>query len=201
MGVVLPIGLLLLFAVGYIGRALLERQTMISAARYAAREAALAATRSPVDKATGAGVIRQATGAGERGRHVSAAAQGRNAEAAAPPWEPVTGAHLSQLKPRPMGAYGLGFVADHSENVEGTTMHFGLGFVLYGARAKERLTFLEPVRKATAGASRVNANPARGLQSPLEVGASAYMPGEMPVHHPTVGILETNSWIKAILEE
>ncbi len=201
MAVVIPVGLLLLLAVGYIGRALLERQNMLAAARYAAREAALSAMRSPIAKYMGSGVAMQATGAGDRSRAVSEAMPGRGVESAPPRWEPITGAHLTALRPRPMGAYGMGFVAEGSETVDGKTMKFGIGFVLYGARAKERLTFLEPVRKAAAGASRANAGPAKGLQAPLEVSASAYMPGELPVHHPVVGLLEINPWIKDILEE
>lgn len=201
MAVVIPVGLLLLLAVGYIGRAMLERQNMVAAARYAAREASLAAMRGPAAKFAGSGVIQQATGAGVRSRAVSEAMPGRNAVSAPPRWEPVTGAHLAQLQPRPLGAYGLGFVAQGSQNVEGKSYKFGIGFVLYGARAKERLTFLEPIRKAASGASRANATPARGLQSPLEVSAAAYMPGELPVHHPVVGLLQINPWIKEILEE
>lgn len=201
MAVVLPVGLLLLLAVGYIGRAMLERQSMMAAARYAAREASLAATRGPAAKYTGAGVVQQATGAGERSRAVAEALPGRGAESAPPRWEPITGVHLSQLQPRPLGPYGLGFVAQGNQTVEGKSYKFGIGFVLYGARAKERLSFLEPVRKAASGASRANANPARGLQAPLEVSASAYMPGELPVRHPVVGLLDVNPWIREILEE
>lgn len=57
------------------------------------------------------------------------------------------------------------------------------------------------MRKATYGASQANPKPARGLAAPLEISASAYMPGELPVHHPQVGLVEINPWIKDILEE
>ena len=201
MAVVIPVGLLLLFAVGYIGRAMLERQSMVAAARYAAREASLAAMRGGALKYSGAGVVQQAAGGGERSRAVSEALPGRNAQSSPPRWEPITGAHLAQLQPRPVGGYGLGFVAQGSETVDGKSMKFGIGFMLYGARATERLNFLEPIRKAAAGASKANASPARGIQAPLEVAGSAYMPGELPVRHPVVGLLDINPWIKEILEE
>ncbi|MBM3276153.1 MAG: hypothetical protein FJZ00_13450 [Candidatus Sericytochromatia bacterium] len=189
-------------AVGYIGRALLERQTLMAAARHAAREASLAATRSPLDKATGAGIVQQAGTAGARVAAISAAAQGRPAESAPPRWEPITGAHMSQLKFRPVGQYGLAMVAEKSETVDGLSMKFGIGLVLYGARAKERLGFLEPVRKATQGASQANPQPARGLTAPLEISASAYMPGELPAKSPAgIGLIELNPWIKKVLEE
>ena len=200
--VVLPVGLLLLMAVGYIGRALLERQTLMGAARYAARESALAATRTPLDKATGLGVVKQASTGGDRGTHISAAAAGRPAESAAPRWEPITGAQMTQLKFRPIGPYGLGMVAEHTETVDGLCMKFGIGMVFYGARAKERLGFLEPVRKVTAGASQANPTPARGLSAPLEISAAAYMPGELPARSPAgIGLIEINPWIKKVLEE
>jgi len=201
MAFVLPVGVLLLFAVGYLGRALLERQTLVGAARYAAREAALDATRSPISKASGAGIIAQAASGGNRARNVQSAAKGRPAESAPPRWEAVTGAQLNQLRPMPLGPYGMAFVATKKTSVgSGKPLQFGIGFMLYGARAKERLGFLEPVRKATYGASQANPKPARGLAAPLEISASAYMPGELSLHG-QYGLLEINPWIKQILEE
>ncbi len=201
MAFVLPVGLLLLLAVGYLGRALLERQTLVAAARYAAREASLGAMHSPADKASGKGVLHQTLTAGDRTTHIRSAAKGRPAESAPPRWEPVTGAVLTRLQPRPLGPYGMAFVAQHSQTMgTGKPLKFGIGFVLYGARAKERLAFLETVRKATDAASKANPKPARGLSAPLEISASAYMPGELPLHG-EVGLLEINPWIKDILEE
>ena len=199
MAVILPIGLLLLLAVGYIGRALIERQAMFGAARFAAREAALDAMRSPGAKASGAGVAAQSAAGGNRAKNAQEAS-GRAVDSVAPLWEPVTGIVRSQLQPVPLGPYGMAFMARKSASVGGTSVHFGIGFVLYGAKVKERLTFLEPARKAVSGASKMNANPTRGLAAPLEVSGSAYMPGELPVHGP-VGLVMANDWIKKILEE
>jgi hypothetical protein len=199
MAVIIPLGLLLLLAVGYIGRALIERQGILAAARQAAREASMAATRSPLDKATGAGVVKQASTAGERAANASAA-MGKQVESVPPAWGGALETQQSRLQPIPLGPYGMGYAAEHSEVVDGQSMKFKLGFVLYGARIKERLAFLEPARKQTAAASKLLPNPAPGLGAPLEVSGAAFMPGEVPLHHPQIGLVESNDWIRQILE-
>lgn len=198
--ILIPLGLLLLLAVGYLGRGLIESQNMLMAARYAAREAALDAMSSPAYKFSGAGVLRETTTSGNRGQ--SAADAARTQVSVSPPdWTRVLDVPTTQLKPVPLGPYGVAYLAQSHQTVANHSVTFALGFVLYGAKVNERLGFLEPVRQQLVGAARYYGQPGPTLMAPLVVSGTAFMPGEVPVHHPVVGLLETNSWIGAILKQ
>ncbi|MBI6545874.1 MAG: pilus assembly protein [Cyanobacteria bacterium NC_groundwater_1444_Ag_S-0.65um_54_12] len=199
LAIALPIGLLLLLGIGYLGRAMLAQQNVLVAARYAAREAALAALLSSADKFTGKGVELQSATAGARSKAASAAA-GHPVETVTPDWQRIVGVSTAPLKALPVGPYGMAFVAKHDETVEGQPMHFGIGFMLYGTKVKQRLTMLEPIRRQAAAVARGSSYPEPGLAAPLEVSGTVFMPGEAPVRHPLVGMLDTNHWIKDILE-
>jgi hypothetical protein len=199
MAVVLPVGVLLLLMVGYMGKGLLERQQVVMAARHAARTVAHQAMASTVGKVSGAGVVQASVGLA--GRDAAVRELLPEGMAAQPDWAAaVGGTPTSRLRPRPLGAGAMGYVATHVEQVEGRAMTFGLGFVLYGAKADSRLRILEPVRKQAQGVARQVGKPPSALAAPLTVSAQAFMPGELPVHHPQVGLVESNRWIRDIVE-
>ncbi len=198
--IVVPLGLLLLLAVGYLGRGLIERQRMLMVARVAARQAAMDATRGPVNKFTGAGVLQAATLASAYDPAAKAAAGSQvQVQVSAPGWGWVTRVPTQQLHPLPLGPYAMAFTARSSRLVDGRTAQFSLGFVLYGAKVSEKLSLLETTRKNLESASRTYGAPPSVLGAPLTVSGSAFMPGEAPAHLPGVGILETNSWIYDIV--
>ena len=200
MAIVLPVGVLLLLAMGYLGKGLLERQQVLMAARHAARSAADLAMAGAAEKMTGAGVLRQGAGMGNRADAVREILP--EGKVAAPDWPSAVGrTALAKVHPVPLGSGAMGFMASHPESVEGRTMTFGLGFVLYGAKAESRLRVLEPVRKQAQGVSRQVGKPPSGLAAPLTVSGEAFMPGELPVHHPQVGLLENNRWIAEVVSE
>lgn len=199
MAVVLPVGVLLLLLVGYMGKGLLERQQVVMAARHAARSVAHQALAPTVAKVTGAGVVQASVGLAGRSAAVKELLP--EGTAAQPDWgQAVAGTATSRLRPRPLGAGAMGYMATHVQQVEGRAMTFGLGFVLYGAKADSRLRLLEPVRKQAQGVARQVGKPPSLLAAPLTVSAQAFMPGELPVHHPQVGLLENNRWIRDIVE-
>ncbi|MEB3298575.1 MAG: TadE/TadG family type IV pilus assembly protein [Candidatus Sericytochromatia bacterium] len=199
MAIVLPVGVLLLLVVGYLGKGLLERQQVVMAARHAARTAAHQAMAGSAAKITGAGVLQSATGMAGR----TAAVRDLIPEgmAKAPDWSSaVAGTATTHLRPRPLGPGAMGYVATQVQQVEGRAMTFGLGFILYGAKAESRMRLLEPLRRQVQGVARQVGRPPSGLAAPLAVSAQAFMPGELPVHHPQVGLLEQNRWIREIVE-
>ena len=196
----IPLGLLLLLAVGYLGRGLLESQRMLMVARVAARQAAMDTTRGPVNKFTGAGVLQAAALESAYDPAARAAAGSQvQVQVGAPSWGWVTRVPTRQLHPLPLGPYAMAFTTRSAQVVDGRNVQFSLGFVLYGAKVSEKLSLLEPTRKHLVSASRAYGAPPAGLGAPLTVSGSAYMPGEAPAHLPGVGILETNPWIYNIV--
>ncbi|MBU6429320.1 MAG: pilus assembly protein [Cyanobacteria bacterium REEB65] len=204
--IVLPLGLLLLLTVGYLGRGLIERQDMLIAARYAAREAALGAMRTNLDKLGGAEVIHEAMTAAVRDQAAQQATQ-RPVQVSPPDWNEVMAVGKQQLQPAfPSGPYGMAFLArSPPQTLPGlaTPVRFGLGFMLYGAKVSERVSFLEPVRKQTNAVASHYSHQGGPLLNPLVVSGTAFMPSEAPIHCAgpagSIGLLESNQWIWQII--
>lgn len=191
---VLPIVATILLLVAYFGKAMVDRQNLLIAARTGARERAIASLADKADVLAGKGVMTQGNGGG-RANDLSQQLM-KNSECVAPALKIIPS---SKLKPIPVGSHATAYVAEQTLTADagGTTFPIkaGVGFILYSQKVTAPVAGIEPLGKSL---NRLWG----GRFAGINVSAQASMPGGLPAHHPmNVGVLELNSWIGDILND
>lgn len=201
-GLLLPLLVFMLVAVGFLGLAIYERQNVLIAARFAAREASMnAMARGKADILLGAGVLRESTAANLRktyARQVLGAK--RELAVNAPEWRYESDVRHQKLsRTVALGPYGRAYVAKNP------TGEFGLGFVMYGQSLTSKSGWLNAMGAGLNESSGLVSDRPKRLWDGPGVRAEGYMPGELPIHGKGVGgdigLMELNPWIKRILSE
>lgn len=200
-GLLLPLLVFMLLAVAFIGFGIYERQNVLIASRFAAREASINAMAGGVnDKLMGVGVLKEAANGAERATYARKVLGGARAvDAAAPTWRYESVASRKHLTTAmPLGTFARAYVA------KDPTGKFGIGFVMYGQRITSKAGWFESVGTGVNEGSKLVTGKSGKIWDGLGVRAEAYMPGELSVRMPIgakVGLVDLNPWIKEILEE
>jgi len=199
VAIALPILLFILLAVAFLGQGVLERQQALTAARYAAREAAMLATaRGLRDKLAGEGLVQMArSGSKVQPAAAKALGAGRAVTIEAPGWSFEPDVRRQALgKVTPLGRHGHVYTARSGDG------RFGVGFVLLGERVVSRPALLDWLGRGVNEGSQLLTGRRGSLWKGPGLAAEAYMPGELPVRGAgNQGLMELNPWIRQILEE
>jgi hypothetical protein len=195
-GLLIPLLVFMLIAVGFMGFAIYERENVIIAARFAAREASIDATNGGInDKLYGAGVLKAASSAQDRVASARKVLGGkRKVDATVPTWRYEAAAHGQKLNQVvPLGNFAHAYVAKNGQ--------MGIGFIMYGQRITSKGPWLDALGKGLNDGSHMLTGRSNKLWDGLGVRAEAYMPGELPVHTQgaKVGVVDLNPWITQIL--
>lgn len=201
-GLLMPLLVFMLIAVGFLGFAIYERQNVLIAARFAAREASMnAMAKGKADILLGSGVLWESTSTDQRRAYARQVLGGkRDVAVNAPEWSFEGSVKHSNLsKTVIMGPYGRAYVAKNP------TGEFGLGFVMYGQRLTSKSGWLNALGSGLNESSGLVSDRPKRLWGGLGVRAEGYMPGELPIHGKgpggDIGLMELNPWIKRILSE
>jgi hypothetical protein len=200
-GLLLPLLVFMLLAVAFIGFGIYERQNVLIASRFAAREASIDATAGGInDKLMGVGILKEAANGAQRAKYAQKVlGDARKVDAAPPTWRYESVASRNVMKEAtPLGLYARAYTA------KDPTGKFGIGFVMYGQRITSKAGWFESVGTGVNEGSKLVTGKSGKIWDGLGVRAEAYMPGELPVRMPVgakVGLVDLNPWIKEILEE
>ncbi|MNX75609.1 hypothetical protein D3C86_1070910 [compost metagenome] len=200
-GLLLPLLVFMLLAVAFIGFGIYERQNVLIASRFAAREASMNAMAGGVnDKLMGVSVLKEAANGNERAAYAKKVlGSARTVDAAPPTWRYESVSPRKALKePIALGSYAKAYVA------KDPTGKFGIGFVMYGQRITSKAGWFESVGTGANEGARLVTGKTGKIWDGMGVRAEAYMPSELPVRMPVgakVGLVDLNPWIKEILEE
>lgn len=201
-GLLMPLLVFMLIAVGFLGFAIYERQNVLIAARFAAREASMnAMAKGKSDILLGTGILQESTSTDQRRAYARQVLGGkRDVAVNAPEWS-YEGAvsHPRLAKTVVLGPYG------HAHLAKNPSGEFGLGFVMYGQRLTSKSGWLNALGSSLNESSGLVTDRPKRLWDGMGVRADGYMPGELPIHGKGVGgdigLMELNPWIKRILSE
>lgn len=183
--IALPLLATVLLLIGAMGKAMVDRQNLLIAARLGARERAIASLKDPLDILAGKGPLLQAS-AGNADALCQESLGKIKATCGMPDWSFPRSLMLLE---RPAGTHGHAFVATKMltahDGAESFAFQAGIGIILYGQKVSAPVMGIEPFARSLGGKF-------MGLQ----VSAQAYMPGSLPAHMlPHEGLLELNPWI------
>lgn len=187
-GLLIPLLVFMLVAVGFLGFAIYERQNVLIAARFAAREASMNALASAASKLTGAGLVQVNTPEARAGYARMVLGSKRHVTASTPAWRYEHAVSHKNLLPVPVGTLARAYVAKKGK--------FGIGFIMYGQRLSSKGNWLDALGSGANESSKLVSDRPSKIWDGVGVKAEAYMPGELPIHAPGIGLLELNSWIK-----
>lgn len=195
-GLLIPLLVFLLLALAFIGFAIYESQNAVVAARFAAREAAIAAMDGAADeKVMGLGIIREAGNTATRVEYArKVLGKARKVDVSGPSWRYEPAVPRQQLtKVIPVGVMGRAYVA------KDPTGKFGIGFVMHGQRVTSRGPWMDGLGKGAEEGSKLVTGKSTKLWDKVGVRAEGYMPSELPVHGAGFGLSELNPWIRNTL--
>lgn len=191
-GLLMPLLVFMLMVVGFMGLAILERQNVLIAARFAARQASLDALATSADKLALTGVLREA-GASQARLDAARKVLGskRSLTLNAPEWGKAEVLALrGKLMPVPLpGNMARAYIA------RDPSKRFGLGFVMYGQKLTSKGPWLEEAGKSANEAAKLISSKPGKLWEGVGMQGEAFMPSELPLRGPGLGVLDMNPWI------
>lgn len=196
-GLLLPLLVFLLAGVGFVGLAVVERQNVLIAARFAAREASMRAMAGDaVAKMTGASILTEANSTSKRAKDAAVVLGGRRTvSVTAPTWRydvPGVAPRKQLTTMLPLGGLAHAYVAKQGK--------FGIGLVMYGQAVTSKGNWLDGIGSAVNQTSKLAGGKGK-IWDKVGVRAEAYMPGELPVLTPKIGLLDLNPWIRDQLKD
>lgn len=195
-GLLMPLLVFMLVVVGLMGFAIVERQNVLIAARFAARQASMDAMAGAADRLTMAGIVREA-GASQRRLDAARKVLGpkRKVTVNPPDWSGAERLALrGKFMPLPMpGNMARAYVA------RDPSRRFGIGFVMYGQKLTSKGPWLDDLGNSANEASKLVSSKPGKIWDGVGMQAEAFMPSELPLRGPGVGLVDLNPWIAQAL--